>query len=187
MKNISKYKFYFKKTTNLTKEEKNKMMHLMIATYPAFKKYYLKNKYYSTVKPQFEHLIMINKNLVGVGKLLWRKVKIGNQFIKFFAFGVLISKKHQGKSLGTTLIKKDIVEAKKRRADILFGSTTNQIAEGIVKKLGFKNLICPVFYTNVEIGKIEKENHRVWIYEFKKGLINKIENLQKFYIGTGPL
>ncbi|MBI2446651.1 MAG: hypothetical protein HYV51_02395 [Parcubacteria group bacterium] len=187
MKNVSNYKFYFKNTDDLTKNEKNEMMHLMIATYPAFKKYYLKNKYYSTVKPQFEHLIMVNKNLVGVGKLLWRKVRVDNRFIKFFAFGVLILKRHQSNGLGTILIKKDIVEAKKRRADILFGSTNNRMAESIVKKLGFKKINVPVFYTNTETGKIEKENHRVWIYEFKNGLINKIENLQKFYIGTGPL
>ena len=103
-------KFYFKKVSALTKEEKQQMMHLMIATYPAFKKYYLKNKYYSTVKPQMEHLIKDNNILIGVGKLLWRKIKIGETSIKLFAFGVLITKKYQGKGLGTEIIKKDIIE-----------------------------------------------------------------------------
>ena len=180
-------KFYFKKVSALTKEEKQQMMHLMIATYPAFKKYYLKNKYYSTVKPQMEHLIKDNNILIGVGKLLWRKIKIGETSIKLFAFGVLITKKYQGKGLGTEIIKKDIIESKKRAADILYGSTTNLVAEKIIKKLGFQKLNTSVFYKDSETEKIKKESDRVWVYEFKKGIISKIRNLKKFYIGIGPL
>ena len=134
-----------------------------------------------------EHLIKQKGELVGVGKFMWRKVKIGNKFIRFFAFGILISKKHQGRRLGTKLIKKYILEAKKRGADILYGSTTNLKAEHIVAKLGFKRLNTPFFYKNTKTGKIQKEKDRVWVYEFKKGILNRIKNLKKFYIGAGPL
>jgi len=163
------------------------MMRLMIATYPLFKKYYLRNKHYSTVKPQMENLIKDGNKLVGVGKFLWRKVKIGAMPVKFFAFGVLITKKYQKQGLETKLIEKNIKEAKKRRADILYGSTSNPLAERMVKKLGFKKLNTPVFYKHIESGKIKKEKGRVWVFEFKKGVLQKIENLKKFYIGTGPL
>jgi len=180
-------KFYFRKVASLTEEEKQQMMHLMIATYPAFKRYYLRNKYYSTVKPQMEHLIKEGNTLVGVGKLLWRKVKIGKISIKLFAFGVLIIKKHQDRGLGTEIIKKDIIEAKKRDADILYGSTVNPIAEKIVKKLGFQKLNIPVFYKDSETKKVKKESGKVWVYELKRNVINKIENSPRFYIGIGPL
>lgn len=186
-RNNSKYKFYFKKVTELTKNEKNQMMNLMVVTYPKYRELYIKNKYYSTVKPQMEHLIKQKGELVGLGKFLWRKVKIGVKFIKFFAFGIRILKKHQGKGLGTKLIKKDILEAKKRGADILYCSTANIKAEHVIAKLGFKKLNTPVFYKNTKTGKIQKEKDNVWVYEFNKGIINKIENLKKFYIGTGSL
>ena len=187
MKRKNNSKFYFKKVSALTKDEKQQMMHLMIATYPAFKKYYLKNQFYSTVKPQMEHLIKNGRILIGVGKLLWRKVNVGKTSIKFFAFGVLIIKKYQGLGLGTKIIKKDIKEAKKRGADILYGSTENPIAEKIVKKLGFKKLDVAVFYKDTETGITKREQGRSWVFEFKNGIIKRIENLQRFYIGTGPL
>ena len=187
MRNNNKFKFYLKKSGDLTEQEKEQMMCLMIATYPAFKRYYLKNKHYSTVKPQMENLIKENGKIVGVGKLLWRKIMVGKTPIKFFAFGVLIAKKYQGCGLGSRLIAKDIKEAKKRDADILYGSTTNPIAEKIVKKLGFQKLSTPVFYKHIESGRIEKERCRVWVFEFKKGLLENIEKLPKFYIGTGSL
>ena len=187
MRNTSKYKFYLKKVSELTAQEKEQMMRLMIATYPAFKKYYLKNKYYSTVKPQMENLIKDRDEIVGVGKLLWRKMVVGKTPIKFFAFGVLIAKKYQKRGLGSTLIAKDIKEAKKRGADILYGSTINPAAEKIVKKLGFKKLTTPVFYRHTKTGKIKKETGRVWVFEFRNGLIESVEKLPKFYIGIGPL
>lgn len=187
MKNNSKYKFYLKEVSKLTKAEKEQMMHLMIATYPAFKKYYLKNKYYSTVRPQMENLIKDGDKIVGVGKLLWRKVIIGKRAIKFFAFGVLVTKKYQKMGLGSKLIAKDIKKAKKMGADILYGSTSNPVAEKIVKKLGFQKLNTPVFYKRIESGRIEREKGGVWIFEFKKGLFGNIEKLPKLYIGTGPL
>ncbi len=163
------------------------MMRLMIATYPAFKKYYLRNKYYSTVKPQMENLIKESGRIVGVGKFLWRRLMIGQKPIKFFAFGALIAKKYQKQGLGSRLIVKNIKEAKKRGADILFGSTLNPIAEKIVQKLGFQKLSIPIHYKDVESGKIKKESGRVWVFEYKKGLLGKIEKLPKFYIGAGPL
>lgn len=187
MKNISKYKFYLKKVGDLTKQEKEQMMRLMIATYPAFKKFYLKNKYYSTVKPQMENLIKDGDKIVGVGKLLWRKVIIKGKPIKLFIFGVLIAKKYQKRGLGSKLIAKNIKEAKKSGADILYGSTSNRVAEKIVKRFGFQKLSVPVFYKHAESGQIKKEVDRVWVFEFKKGLLKNIEKLPKFYIGVGPL
>ncbi|MBI2591820.1 MAG: GNAT family N-acetyltransferase [Candidatus Brennerbacteria bacterium] len=183
----NKFKFYLKKVENLTKQEKEQMMRLMVATYPPFKKYYLKNKYYSTVKPQMENLIKESNKIVGVGKLMWRKVMVETKSVKFFAFGVLIAKKYQKQGLGSKLIVKNIKEAKKRGADILYGSTLNPVAEKIVQRLGFQKLNIAIFYKDVESGKIKTENGRVWVFEYKKGLLRKIEKLSKFYIGAGPL
>lgn len=187
MKNCLKYKFCLKKVGKLTEAEKEQMMRLMIATYPAFKKYYLKNKYYSTVRPQMENLICDSNKIIGVGKLLWRKVMVRNKIVKLFAFGVLIAKKYQNKGLGSKLIAKDVKEAKKMGADILYGSTSNPIAEKIIKKLGFQKLNIPVFYKNVESGRVEREKCGAWIFEFKKGILKDIEKLQRLYIGSGPL
>lgn len=187
MKNVKNYKFYLKKVESLTAQEKKQMMRLMIANYPAFKKYYLKNKYYSAIKPQMENLIKDNDKLAGVGKFLWRKVKVGTTPVKLFAFGVLIAKTHQGQGLGTKLIAKNIKEAGKRGAGVLYGSTSNPIAEKILKKLNFEKLDVPVFYKHACSGKIEKENDSVWILEFKKGIIKSIGKMPEFYIGAGPL
>jgi len=187
MQGSNKYKFYFKKVDDLTQRDKEQMMQLMIATYPTFKEYYLKNKYYSAVKPQMENLIKDGDKLVGVGKFLWRKVMVGTKSIFFFAFGILIKKQYQGRGLGIKLIESDIKEARTRGADILYGSTSNLNAKRIVKKLGFKKLSIPVFYKDVKTKKIKRENDEVWVFEFKKGLLEKIIKLPKLYIGTGPL
>lgn len=182
-----KYIFSLKKAGELTSQEKEELMQFMIKIYPAFKKYYVKNKYYSTVRPQMVHIIKNNETIIGTGKLLHRKIRAGAKSISLFAFGVLIAKKHRGEGLGTQLIVKNIVEAKKRKADILYGSTKNPRAEKIVKKLGFKKVGVPVYYTDTKTKRIIKEKNRVWIFEFKKGFKSKLEGLEKLYIGTGPL
>lgn len=182
-----RYKFYLKKVGDLTSQEKEQLMRLMIETYPPFKKYYLKNKYYSTVRPQMENVIKDGESVIGAGKLLHRKIKAGATHISFFAFGLLIAKEHREKGLGTKLIAKNIMEAKKRGADVLYGSTANPSAERIVKKLGFKKLHVPIYYKDAETKKIREEKNGVWVFEFKKGLVDKIDGLKRFYIGTGPL
>lgn len=187
MRSHTKYKFYLKKVGDLSKDEKEQMMQLMIATYPAFKRYYLKNKYYSTVRPQMTNLIKDGDSIAGVGKFLWRNVTVGERTIKFLAFGVLIAKEHQKIGLGGSLIAKNIKEAKKMGADILYGTTSNPAAENIMRGLGFKKLDTPVYYKDVEKWKVRRERNRVWIFEFKKGIIEEIEKSPKFYIGTGPL
>lgn len=151
-----KYKFYLKNVGDLTNEEKGQMMQLMIDTYPAFIKYYLKNKYYSSVKPQVVNLIKDGDKIVGVGKLLWRKVFVGKNSINFFAFGVLIDKNYQKLGLGSKFIAKDIIEAKKMGSDILYGTTSNPVAGKIVKRLGFKKLNTAVFYKEGTSGKRKK-------------------------------
>lgn len=182
-----RYKFYLKRVGSLTRKEKGQMMRLMIATYPAFRKYYLKNKYYSTVKPQMENLIKDGNEIIGLGKILWRRIIIGQKSINLFALGVLIDKKHQKQGLGSSLIARNIKKAKSLGADILYGSTSNRIAEKILKKFDFQKLNVPVFYKDVESEKIQKEKDRVWIFEFKKGISKDIQKLKKIYIGSGPL
>lgn len=187
MQTVQRCKFYLKNVGELTKKEKEQLTPLMIDTYPKFKKYYLKNKYYSVVRPQMIHLIKDGNVIVGTGKFLWRTIKIGTISIKFFAFGRLITKAYQGKGLGGKLTEKNLKEARRRGADMLYCCTSNPIAEKTSRRLGFKQLHIPVLYKHAQSEKIKKERGRIWIYEFKKGLFEQIEKLSKLYIGIGPV
>lgn len=181
------YKFVLKKIGELSSDEKEKIMRLSIKMYPAFKKYYLKNKYYSTVRPQLVNIIKSKENIVGTGKLLWRKIEINKKSAKLIAFGVLISKACQKKGLGTKVVLNNIKAAIKMKADILYGTTASPIAKKMMKKIGFKKIRTPIYYKDRETGKINKEKNSVYIFELKKGAIDKIKKLTRLYIGTGPL
>ncbi|MEK9183821.1 MAG: GNAT family N-acetyltransferase [Patescibacteria group bacterium] len=181
------FSFFMKEGKRLTLNEKKQLMNLSIDTYPPFEKYYRRNKYYSTVKPQMKFLVKKGKEIIGTGKFLWRTVMVNKAPIILFAFGVLVAKKYQRKGLGTRIMGTFAEEAKNRGADILYGTTTNPIMEKIMRKLKFKRLSVPVFYKDSESKKIKKEKDNAYILEFRKGIFNEIEKLDKFYIGVGPL
>jgi N-acetylglutamate synthase-like GNAT family acetyltransferase len=182
-----RFKFILKKDENLSREDKEEMHNLLVATYPKFKKLFDKHGYYSTVKPQMNFLVKRNKELVGTGKFLWKSIKFNKETIKLFAFGVVIKRNYQGKGLGTHLTKLDIKEAKKRGGDILYASASTKRAENMISKLGFKRIIAKVLYKDVLSKKIVEEKNPVYVFEFKKCLLKKLNSLPKFYIGLGPI
>lgn len=183
---FKEFSFEFKNSDDLTDAEIEKIQSLSIKLYPAFKKYYKKNCYYSTIKPQIILLIKKDNIIIGKGKFQWTGVKVGKKIIKLYSFGLLIDKKYHKKGIGTHAIKLDIQKAKKMGADVLFGSSSNSVVDKICKKLGFRILTCKVVYTTPERKrKIYTDN--CYVYEFKKGTINKINSLEEFDVGVGPL
>lgn len=184
---LSKYFFFLKKDKELSEKEKKQIHYLLIRTYPTPKSYYKNNRYYSTVKPQMNFLIKKDNELIGTGKFLWRNVKAKDKNIKLFAFGVVIAKKYQNKKLGTRLIQLSIKEAKQRKADLLYGSTSNLILKRIFNKLNFQKIETHVFYKNIKTKKIERDKNSAFGFEFKKGIIKKINKLPQFYIGNGRI
>lgn len=181
------FSFFLKTDRELSDKEKEELHKHLIKLYPAFKVFYDKNKYYSSIKPQITFLIRKDDNLVGAGKLLWHNIKIKERKIKLFGFGMLIEKSCQGKGIGTEMIKINKQEAKKRNADLLYGSTDNPIMEKIFDKAGFKKIESAVIYKDALTGKIKRENNRAYVFEFKKGLIKEINKSESFYIGIGPI
>ncbi|MBI4086240.1 MAG: GNAT family N-acetyltransferase [Candidatus Liptonbacteria bacterium] len=181
------FTFELKDANKLNDEEKNQLMMLSISEYPAFKKLYAKNKYYSTVKPQKQFIIKQGKKIIGTGKFLWRTIKVNKKSFRMAAFGVLISKKYQKLGLGTELIKRDIQEAKKKKIDLLYGSTSNPVAVKILEGLGFRQLKTAVLYKDSETKQIKMEKGQVYIFELKNGILKQIEKTKKFFIGIGPV
>ena len=157
--------------------------------YPAFAKYYKKNRYYSTIKPQMTCLIRepVSKVLIGSGKFLWSTLKTEIGTLKLFAFGVLIDTKFQRVGLGTHLIEMFIKLAGKKNADLLYGSTENPAVHKMLARLGFKKIICPVVYVNGVTGKRETQTINSYAFEFKEGIIDKINTLKEFNVGIGPM
>jgi len=163
------------------------MHDLFVRMYPPFKTFYDKHGYYSTIKPQMEFLIKSGDKLIGGGKFLWRDVKIEDRKIKLFGFGMVVDKPYQKQGIGTKLILLNKKEAKKRKADLLYGGTHNPIVEKMLKRSGFKRLKTVVKYKDTKTKKIKKGSSSVYVFEFKKGLTDKINKLESFYIGTGPI
>lgn len=163
------------------------MHDLLVKMYPPFKFLFDKHRYYSTVKPQMEFLIKGKNKLIGTGKFLWRNVKIKDEKIKLFAFGMVIDKPYQRQGMGTKLIQLNKEEAKRRGADLLYGSTSNPKVERMLKKAGFKKLKVFVIYKDAITKEIKKESSSVYVFEFKKGLVAKLNKLEHFYIGIGPI
>lgn len=183
------FEFYLKEDKELTAEEKEELHAFLIKMYPAFAKYYKKNRYYSTIKPQMTCLIResVSKALVGSGKFLWSALKTEIGAIKLFAFGVLIDAEFQRAGLGTHLIKMFIKLAGEKNADLLYGSTENPAVHKMLARLGFKKITCPVLYVNGVTGKREMQTISSYAFEFNKGLVDKINNLKEFDIGIGPM
>jgi len=186
MKNFS---FILKNDRELSREEKIQMHNLLVKTYPkpSFVRLYNKHGYYSTVKPQMNFLIKKEGLLVGTGKFLWRNIKIKNETIKLFVFGMVVAKEYQNRGLGTNIVKLSIENAKKRKANALFASTSQSKVKKMLSGLGFKEIKTPIFYKDATIKRIKKSTNSVYIFEFKKGLMEKINSLPKIYIGLGPI
>lgn len=187
--NLSRFVFILKSAGALTEKDKNEMYALRIKMYPKFKKYYDRNRYYSTVKPQKVFLVRDKESgkLVGTSKLLWRKVTVGDETIRFFARGMLVDTAYQRLGIGTEIVRRSLVAMKKLHGDLLCGTTDNPIAMKILRRLGFKKLKCPIYYTEVDTGKKKKSELTSFAFATKKGLIDKINRLPEFYIGTGPV
>lgn len=181
------FSFFLKIDKELSRKEKNEMHDLLIKLFPLFKHLYDKNKYYSTVKPQITFLIRKTDKLIGAGKLLWRNVKIKDEKIKLFALGMLINNFYQGQGIGTEMINLNKQEAEKRKADLLYGSTDNQAMKKMLEGAGFKKLKTSIMYKDALTREIKKENRSIYVFEFKKGLVKKINKLEQFYIGIGPI
>ncbi len=185
-----KYKgfaFKFKSSDDLTYKEIEEKYLLCTTLYPAFRKYYERNRYYSSIKPQEQLIIRKGKKLVGGGKFQWAKVKINKTKINFFSFGLLIYPQYQSKGIGTYAIKLNIKRAKKKAADVLFGSSSNPAIDKICKKLGFQILKCKVSYITPEGKKKSYVKDRCYLYEFTTGIIDQINSLNELDIGTGPV
>ncbi len=183
------YEFYFKQDKELAEEEKEELHAFLIKMYPAFAKYYKKNRYYSTIRPQITCLIRepASRSLVGSGKFLWSALKTKIGALKLCAFGVLIDTEFQRAGLGTYLIKTFIKMAGEKNADLLYGSTKNPVVQKMLARLGFKEIRCPVTYVNGVTGKKEKQTISSYAFEFRKGLVDEINALKEFDIGVGPM
>jgi len=184
---MSEYKFISKRAGKLTSEEKKEIYNLNIKEYPKFKKYYQKNIYYSSIKPQKVLIIKLRDKIIGTGKLLWRKIRLYNQNIKMAAFGVLIDRNYHRKGLGTKLIKIQIKEAKRVKADFIYCSTSNPIAKKILLKLGFMKINSPIFYKEIFSKKIKKVKIQSYILELDKDVLKVISNEKGLFLGLGPL
>ncbi len=181
------FSFFLKTDKELSKREKCQMHDLLVKMYPPFKALFDKHGYYSTVKPQMNFLIKEGDKLISTGKFLWRNVKIKDEKIKLFAFGIVVNKPYQKQGVGTDLTWLNKKEAKKRKADLLYGSTSNQKVERMLEELGFEKLRTLVMYKDATTKEIKKESSSVYVFEFKKGLIDKLNKLEYFYIGIGPI
>jgi len=181
------FSFFLKTDKELSKREKCQMHDLLIKMYPPFKTLFDKHGYYSTVKPQMEFLIKDGDKLIGTGKLLWRNVKIKGGIVKLFAFGMVVDKPYQKQGIGTELIRLNKKEVKKRKADLLYGSTRNQKVERMLEKARFEKLKVLVMYKDTITKKIKKERSSAYVFEFKKGLVDELNKLEHFYIGIGPI
>jgi len=187
VKKIENITFHLKRGEDLSKDEENQLMYLSISEYPEFEKYYRKNKYYSTIKPQMEYLVKRGDKIIGSAKFLWKKIKIQSKKINFFALGVLISKEYQGVGIGYRLTVKLIEEARKRNADIFYCTTINPIAEKILNKLGFINFKTKVFYKDVQSKKLTEETEKIYLLEFTEGVLDFIKQQDSLHIGIGPI
>lgn len=181
------FSFFLRMDKELSRKEKCEIHELAVRLFPLFKDLYDEHGYYSTVKPQISFLIRKENELIGAGKLLWRNVKVENENIKLFAFGMLIDDLYQGKGIGTEMIDLNKKEAGKRKADLLYGSTNSQIMWKMLIKSGFKRIKVPITYKDSTTKEIKKGDNYVYLFEFKKGLINKVNKLKAFYVGIGPI
>lgn len=183
----NEFSILLKADKELSKQEKFQMHHLLVKMYPRFKNLFDRNEYYSTVKPQMNFLVKKADELIGTGKFLWRNIKIKNESIKLFALGMVVAKQYQNRGIGTKLVSLSIQNAKKRKADLLYASTSNPKVKKILSKLKFRIIKAPIFYKDAISKDLTREKETAYIFEFKKGLMEKINILSQVYLGVGPI
>ena len=182
-----KFSILLKADKQLSKEEKFQMHRLLVKMYPRFKNLFDKNEYFSTVRPQMNFLVKKAGELIGTGKFLWRNIKIKNESIKLFAFGMVVAKRYQNQGIGTKIVALSIQNAKKRKADLLYASTSNSKVKKMLSQLKFQIITAPIFYKDVISKDLTREKGAAYIFEFKPGLKEKINILTQIYLGVGPI
>lgn len=184
----NKYNYLFKSSNKVNALEGEKIYELASRMYPDFIKYFEKNRFYSSVKPQLVILVYEGKKLIAEGKLLWRIVKLrSDKTIKFFVYGLTVDSKYQKQGIGTRILDMSISKAKELGADLLYGCTTNPHAMKMMKRKGFKRLTTQLIYTEALIQQMTKEADPSYGLEFKQGIIDEINHLPELYLGIGPL
>ncbi|MCG2691768.1 GNAT family N-acetyltransferase, partial [Microgenomates group bacterium] len=100
---------------------------------------------------------------------------------------MVVAKEYQNRGLGTKLVQLSIENASKRKADILYGSTSNPKVKKMLTKLGFQRLTAPIYYKDITTKEIKREREFAYVFEFKQGLLENLNTLQRIYIGSGPI
>lgn len=185
------YKFEFKDSSDLTAEEIEKSYQLNTLTYPDFARFYEKNRFYSSIRPQKQLMVWDGDKLIGNGKFQWKDLEIPTIGpIKFFVFGFLVEKNYQNQGVGAEMLGKYVTEAQRMGGDLLYGTTENPIAASMMTKFGFKSIQIPLNYTDVlskELVEFNQSGKEGFAYEFRDGLVDRINNLSSLDLGIGPL
>lgn len=185
------FEFRFVKNSDLSSSLIEEIYSFNTRMYPDFKRYYQKNRYYSSIKPQMVLLVFDDKKLIATGKFLLRKLKITKDFkINFFVFGFLVDNNYQKKRVGSQMMKRFINKAKEQGADILFGTTANPNAVKLMEKNKFQEITVSLTYTDAISGKTEYANggkDQAFGYEFRGGLIEQLNSLDSLHLTKGPL
>lgn len=181
------YKYLYKTNDEIDRKLKEEIYKLATKIYPDFRKYFKKNRYYSTVKPQLILLVFDKNKLIGYGKLLWRNLKLVKSQIKFSACGFIVDSLYQKEGIGTKMLDLSINQAKEIKADVLYASTTNPNAIKMLEKKSFKKITTKLTYTEALTNKDVEEIGHAYCLELTDGILKEINSLPFFHIGIGPV
>lgn len=100
----------------------------------------------------------VNKKLVGLLFIHFRKIKFDNKTVKLGGVGgVVVDKNLRRKGIATALLKRAILEMKKKGVDISMLGTDIDKLEGLYAKAGFTRLGRPYYFINIK-GEQKTEN-----------------------------
>ncbi len=184
---LDKYYFAFVDSDQLSDKQIEEIYHLNLEVYPEFADYYHKNKYYSSVKPQMVLVVYDRGKLIATGKFLWRDIEVGKETFKLFASGLLVRADYQNMGIGSEMFRLYINKTKELGGDLLFGTTKNKTMVKLSKAMGFKELSTRITYKDASSGDVKGIEGQAFGYEFKEGLVNKINSLGNLFIGIGPV
>lgn len=187
MKNTD-FKYLFK-SSNLVSKEEGEVIHDLASTmYPDFRKYFEVNRFYSSVKPQLILLVYDGKRLVAEGKLLWRKLQIKQgKNIKLFVFGFTVDSDYQRLGIGTHMMEMCVAKTKELKGGLLYGCTDNPQVMKMMERFNFKRLTTKLTYTEALTKRKTEEVDPAYGLEFVFGLVDQINKLPELYLGVGPL
>lgn len=194
-KDASGFYYELKRSHDLTEYEIEKTHDLIVTMFPAFREYYERNRYYSSVKPQMIMSVwdgQAKENLVASGKLLWRDLDLDPPVgkVKLFVFGYLVYDAYQKMGVGTRMLEIYLEEAKKKRADLLFGSTANPVAISMLEKHGFRTFATTLTWEDAmsrEIVDVTAAGYTPYVYAFREGIVEDFNSLPSVHLGVGPL